>query len=51
MKHQDKVSIRPGISILSILKHIQYDPWFALAEFVDNAIDSYLKNEKKIKAI
>lgn len=51
MEHQNKVSIRPGISILSILKHIEYDPWFALAEFVDNAIDSYLKNEKRLKEV
>lgn len=49
-KPQDKVSIRPGVSILSILKHIEYDPWFALAEFVDNAIDSYQKHERQLKA-
>jgi Histidine kinase-, DNA gyrase B-, and HSP90-like ATPase len=46
-----KISIRPGVSILSILKHIEYDPWYALAEFVDNAIDSYLKYEKQLKKI
>ncbi|MBK8981329.1 MAG: hypothetical protein IPM38_03155 [Ignavibacteria bacterium] len=36
---------------MTILKHLQYDPWYALAEFVDNAIDSYLKNEKQLKKI
>lgn len=51
MEHQEKVSIRPGVSILSILKHIEYDPWYALAEFVDNAIDSYLKHENELRAI
>jgi hypothetical protein len=51
MDQINKVSIRPGVSILSILKHLQYDPWYALAEFVDNAIDSYLKNEKRLKGI
>src|SRR5258708_29876965 len=51
MSQLDKVSIRPGVSILSILKHIEYDPWYALAEFVDNAIDSYLKYEKELKTI
>lgn len=49
MEKQEKVNIRPGVSILSILKHIEYDPWYALAEFVDNSIDSYLKNEKQLK--
>lgn len=51
MEKTNKVSIRPGVSMLTILKHIQYDPWFALAEFVDNAIDSYIKNEKELKRI
>ena len=51
MEHQGKVSIRPGVSILTMLKHIQYDPWYALAEFVDNAIDSYLKNTETLKQI
>ena len=51
MKYSKTVSIRPGVSMLTMLKHLQYDPWYALAEFVDNAIDSYLKNEKKLKAI
>ncbi|HVD99556.1 MAG TPA: ATP-binding protein [Cytophagaceae bacterium] len=51
MEHSRTVSIRPGVSMLSILKHIEYDPWFALAEFVDNAIDSYTKYEKELKII
>lgn len=37
--------------MLSVLKHIEYQTWFALAEFIDNAIDSYLKNENAIKEI
>lgn len=35
-----KVSIRPGVSVLSVLRYLNYRPWFALAEFVDNAIQS-----------
>ena len=35
------VSIRPGVSVLSVLRHLNYKPWFALAEFVDNAVQSY----------
>jgi hypothetical protein len=37
-----RVSIQPGVSILSVLRHLNYKPWFALAEFVDNAIQSFL---------
>ena len=45
------VSIRPGISVLSILRHLNYRPWFALAEFVDNAVQSYLANRATLEAL
>lgn len=38
------VDIRPGVSVLAVLRYLNYKPWFALAEFVDNAIQSYLSN-------
>jgi Histidine kinase-, DNA gyrase B-, and HSP90-like ATPase len=51
MKGLSNVNIRPGVTILSVLKHLNYKPYYALAEFIDNAIDSYLKNEKELKRI
>ena len=45
-----KVNIRPSVSVLSVLKHLNYKPWFALAEFVDNAIQSALSNERQLRA-
>lgn len=51
MKSKSKIAIRPKAGILSILKHIEYEPWYALAEFVDNAVDSYFKNENKLKRV
>lgn len=51
MSQQSKVSIRPQVTMLSVLKHIEYETWFALAEFIDNAIDSYLKNNSQLKEI
>lgn len=36
------VSIVPGVSILGVLSHLNYKPWYALAEFVDNSVQSYL---------
>ena len=47
----DKINIRPGVSILSVLKHLNYKPWYALAEFVDNAIDSYLREKEQLEKI
>ena len=45
----NKVNIRPNVSMLSVLKFLEYETWFALAEFVDNAIASYLNNETELK--
>ncbi len=36
------VNIRPGVSILSVLSHLNYKPWYAMAEFVDNSLQSFL---------
>ena len=46
----EKVNIRPGVSILSVLKHLNYRPWFAIAEFVDNAIQSFIANRDRLAA-
>src|SRR5882724_8575256 len=43
------VDIRPGVTILSVLRHLNYKPWFALAEFVDNALQSCIANEVALK--
>ena len=45
------VPIRPGVSVLSILRHLNYKTWFALAEFVDNAVQSYLANKDRLEAL
>jgi hypothetical protein len=42
------VNIRPEVTILSVLQHLNYRPWFALAEFVDNALDSFLRCRKAL---
>ena len=47
----DSVSIRPDVGILSVLRHLNYRPWFALAEFVDNALESYLSNLEEVKRV
>jgi hypothetical protein len=47
----EKVNIRPSVSILSVLKYLEYETWYALAEFVDNSLASYLDYEKELKSI
>jgi hypothetical protein len=48
---QQRVSIRPGVGILSVLRHLNYKAWFAMAEFVDNSLQSYLQNREKLERL
>lgn len=50
-KTLDRVSIRPGVSLLTVLPHLNYKPWYALAEFVDNSIQSYLSNRPALRRL
>ena len=45
------VNIRPRVTILSVLRHLNYRPWFALAEFVDNAIQSFLDHKTELREL
>jgi hypothetical protein len=45
------VNIRPGVSVLSVLRHLNYRSWFALAEFVDNSLQSYLSKQAELKKL
>lgn len=36
------------MKILAVLRHLEYKPWYALAEYVDNSIESYLTNRKRL---
>jgi hypothetical protein len=43
------ISIRPGVSILSVLRYLNYTPWYALAEFVDNSVQSFLEHRSELQ--
>lgn len=45
------VSIRPGVSILSVLRHLNYRPWYAVAEFVDNSLQSFLDYQDELRRV
>ena len=45
------IEIRPEVTMLSVLRHLNYKAWFALAEFIDNALQSYLSNCDQLKAL
>ncbi len=46
----ETVDITPGVSILGVLSHLNYEPWYALAEYVDNALQSSIDEAKAIQA-
>lgn len=50
MVQLNSVNIRPGVNVLSVLPHLNYKAWYALAEFVDNAIQSSLDRQWDLKA-
>ncbi|MDV6328553.1 ATP-binding protein [Idiomarina sp. Sol25] len=50
MSRVNSVNIRPGVNVLSVLPHLNYKPWFALAEFVDNSIQSSIDNKDRLEA-
>lgn len=47
----ERVSIRPGVSLLSVLPHLNYTHWHALGEFVDNALQSYLHEQVALRKV
>jgi len=48
---ESSVNIRPGVRVLALFPHMNYKPWFALAEFVDNAVQSYLDRQLELEFI
>lgn len=43
------VDIRPGVSVLAVLRHLNYRPWFALGEFVDNSLESFMRHRAALE--
>src|SRR5690349_10872773 len=49
MRMTSAINIRPGVGILGLFPHMNYQPWFALGELVDNALASYLANKDALR--
>lgn len=46
-----RINIRPTTSVYATYKNLKYDPWTAIAEFVDNSSQSYYDNSESLKSI
>ncbi|HEX5608929.1 MAG TPA: ATP-binding protein [Solirubrobacterales bacterium] len=44
----ESVEIRPGVGMLALLSSMNYKPWYALSELVDNSLASFLANRKRL---
>ena len=41
MSNSQPLNITPGMGVYGYFKHINYKPWYAIAEFIDNALQSF----------
>jgi hypothetical protein len=46
---QRHIDIRPRIGVYRIFRAMHYRPWYAIAEFVDNSLESYLMNKERLR--
>lgn len=46
----DTLYIRPRVGMYAAFARLNYKPWFALAEFVDNSIQSFLRHREALVA-
>ena len=49
-KPASSINIRPGVSVLGVLAHLEYKVWHALAEYVDNSVQSFRNNRDALAA-
>ena len=47
--HLSVVTIQPGVGMLALFSSMNYKPWFALGEMVDNSIQSFVENERLLR--
>ena len=45
--NQKSIEILPGMGVYEVFKHLKYKPWFALAEFIDNSLQSFISKNGK----
>ncbi len=43
------VEVTPGIGTLAMFKFMDYSPWHAIAEFVDNSVSSWQQNQERLR--
>lgn len=45
------INIRPPVSVYATYRRLSYQPWYAIAEFVDNSTQNYYDHKHELKEI
>lgn len=48
-KQTTEIEIRPGIGTLEMFRYMDYKPWYAIGEFVDNSIASWQQHRRALQ--
>ncbi len=48
MEKVTALNIQPQAGVLGVFSRLNYKPWYAIAEFVDNSTQSFYNNEKEL---
>lgn len=48
---QERINIRPTTGVYATYKNLRYEPWTALAEFIDNSTQSYFDHKQELKSL
>jgi hypothetical protein len=51
LRRLPSIEIRPEVTMLSVLRHLNYKAWYAIAEFIDNSLQSSIANKEQLNAI
>lgn len=44
----EQVEVRPGVGMLALFPSMNYKPWYAIGEFVDNSLQSWRANQDRL---
>lgn len=51
MAENERYALTPGVGVFALFPHMNYKPWYAMAEFVDNSLDSFLVDRDRIREV
>ena len=51
MQEITSLNIQPQAGVIGVFSRLNYKPWYAIAEFVDNSTQSFYNNEKLLAKV